>query len=205
LIEWKPDILLGYTSDNKGKRQTKVKFMSNKKKIGDSEVSLVKSDQTLMEVEAIVFFANPNLQLGSGFGSAISMRGGPSIKKQLDEIGHCNLGESVITEAGELPAKYIIHAVGPRFQEPDIESKLKATMINSLKIAEEKGITQIAYPPMGTGFFGISLAMCAKVMFDSIKEYLSGRSKIKEVIVCVGDNRELRAFEEVWHQFNTGS
>ena len=164
------------------------------KKINRSTVSLVKCDITDMEIEAFVYYAQSDLKLGAGFGNAIMMRGGKSIQEELEKIGSAEVGEAVITAAGSMKAKHIIHAVGPKFQEPDTESKLRNTMINALKLAEEKEIKQIAFPLMGAGFYGIPLPVCAEIMVETIKNYLESNTGLNEVIICALDNREYAPF-----------
>jgi O-acetyl-ADP-ribose deacetylase (regulator of RNase III) len=164
----------------------------------ESKLRLKKGDLTALDIEAIVFYAQPDLKLGAGFGNAISVRGGPSIQEELKSLGSISVGEAVITGAGELKSKFIIHAVGPRFQEPDTEEKLYKTVQSVLNLAEEKGITRIAFPPMGTGFYGIPLDVCANVMLNAIRNHLGGKSNFSEVLICVMDNREYTAFEKNW-------
>jgi len=166
------------------------------KNIGGCKISLQKGDLSALEVESFVFYAQDNLKLGSGFGNAIAMRGGISIQKELEVIGHLPPTEAVVTKAGALKAKYIIHANGPKFQEVDGESKLCATVLNALRRAEESNISQIAFPLMGTGFYGIPLAVSAKVMMEAFQQHLQNGGKIKEIIVCAMDNREYKPFEE---------
>lgn len=169
--------------------------MSNSKTINRSTLSLIKGDLTALEVEAFVFYARTDMTLGAGFGNAISMRGGPSIKEELDKIGSIEPGKAVVTAAGELKASCIIHAAGPTFQEENSDDKLQTTMENALKCADEKGVKQLAFPPMGAGFYGIPLPVCAKIMINSIKDYLSGETGISEVIICAADNREYQPFD----------
>jgi O-acetyl-ADP-ribose deacetylase (regulator of RNase III) len=168
--------------------------MSEGKKIQNCSLRLIKQDITDFEVEAFVFYAQSNLSLGAGYGSAIARRGGPSIKSELDKIGSLPLTEAVVTPGGSLKAKYVVHAVGPAFQEEKIESKLRATIVNALKKAEEKGIRQIALPLMGVGFYGIPLPLCSQIMMDTIEEYLSRGSSLDEIVICANDAREYRAF-----------
>jgi O-acetyl-ADP-ribose deacetylase (regulator of RNase III) len=160
-----------------------------------SVLRLVTADITTLAVEAFVFYARPNLALGSGFGNAIARRGGPAIKKALDAVGSIPPTGAVVTTAGTLKAKYIVHAAGPAFQEADLEAKLRATIAKALACAEEQGIRQIALPPMGAGFYGIPLPLCATVMLDALAAYLSGPSRLAEVIICANDRREYLAFE----------
>lgn len=167
-------------------------------KIENTVVRLEKGDLSAMEIEAIVHYANPDLVLGSGFGSAIATRGGASIQEELKALGSIDTGESVVSSAGDLKSNYIVHAVGPRFQEDGTEEKLEKTMHTALQVASEKGIAKIAFPPMGTGFFGVPLDSCAQVMLQSIKNHITNGSSLKEIVICVLDNREYRVFHEKW-------
>jgi O-acetyl-ADP-ribose deacetylase (regulator of RNase III) len=117
------------------------------------------------------------------------------VQEELNKLGPLNTTEAVVSKAGAMKADYIIHAVGPRFQEEDIDGKLRTTVINVLKCAEEKGIEAVAFPPMGTGFYGIPLEVSARVTLNTLKEYLSGSTKIKEVVVCLQDKREYKPFQ----------
>ena len=101
-----------------------------------------------------------------------------------------------MSSAGEMKAQYIIHADGPKFQEEDLPNKLKKTIINSLKAAEEKGIKAVAFPAMGAGFYGVPLGQSAEITLSTIKEYISNGSKLKEVVVCLLDTREYKPFEK---------
>jgi len=162
--------------------------------INRSTLRLVKGDITCLDTESFVFYARHDLVLGSGYGTAISLRGGPSVQDELKQLGPLSTGEAMVTSAGEMRAKYIIHAVGPRFQEDDLEGKLRTTVLNALRQAETKGITAIAFPAMGAGFYGVPLPVSARVTLESIRDYLSGATRIKEVVVCLLDNREFTPF-----------
>jgi len=164
-------------------------------KIGNSTLRVIRGDITELEVDAFVYYAQHDLVLGSGFGGAIAVRGGPDIQKELDEMGPLETTQVAVSGAGKLNASHIIHAVGPRFNEEDTESKLRTTVTNSLKAADEKGVKRIAMPAMGAGFYGIPLDVCARVMIESIKAYLQGQTAIEEVIICVNDRREVPPFE----------
>ncbi len=160
-----------------------------------SFLRLVVGDITTLDVEAFVFYARPTLELGSGFGSAIARRGGPGIKKELDAIGSIAPTDAVVTSGGSLKAKHIVHAAGPSFQEAELEDKLRVTIVNALKRAEEQGIAQIAFPPMGAGFYGVPLARSAALTIEAITSHLSNSTGIREVVLCANDGRERVAFE----------
>ena len=142
--------------------------MADELKTGGGTIRLEKTDITDLEIEAFVYYASHNLALGSGYGTAISMRGGPAVQKELDEKGELKTTEAVASGAGEMKADHIIHAVGPRFQEEDLESKLRTTIVNATKCAEEKGIKKIAFPPMGAGFYGVPLDVSARVTLGTL-------------------------------------
>lgn len=165
------------------------------KQIGDKVLRLVRGDITDMEVEAFVFDITEDVRLGSGFGGAIQQRGGIVIQKQLDEIGSCPTGEAVVTEAGILKADWIIHANGPKFREEDEEMKLRKTVESALARANEKGIKQLAFPPIGTGLYQVPLDLCSRVMVDTISEHLANGSTLQEVLIVAPDNREFNPFK----------
>ena len=164
-------------------------------KVNNSVVRLVKDDVTDLDVNAFVFYAQHDLALGSGFGTAISIRGGPAVQKELEGKGPLATGDAIVSGSGNMKADFIVHAVGPRFQEENVESKLRTTMVNSLKAAEEKGIESIAFPAMGAGYYGVLPNVSAKVMTEVLKEYLSGETCINEVVICVFDSPQFNSFK----------
>lgn len=173
--------------------------MGEMKNINKTKIQLIKDDITLLKVDAFVFYARHDLALGSGFGTAISQRGGPSIQSELGGSGTLETTQVLLTAAGELNAKHIIHAVGPRFQEENIDEKLKKTLNNVFKKAEENSIETLAFPAMGAGFYAVPLNDCAKIMCETIETYLKGDTRLKEVTICLLNNREYDAFKV---QFN---
>jgi O-acetyl-ADP-ribose deacetylase (regulator of RNase III) len=170
--------------------------MTDEKKVKDSVIRLMIGDITDIDIECFVYYAQSNLKLGSGFGGAITVRGGPAIQKELDKLAPIDRGKAVISDAGEMKAKYIIHANGPKFQEENLEEKMKKTIINTLKLADEKGIKKIAFPPMGAGFYGVPLDLSAQLTLETIKSYLSNGSKLEEVVICLLDNRDYDPFQK---------
>jgi O-acetyl-ADP-ribose deacetylase (regulator of RNase III) len=150
----------------------------------------------IKNVDGIVYYARPDLALGSGFGTAISTQGGPKVQEELKKAGSANVTDVVVTGGGNLQARYILHAVGPRFQEEDSEEKLRATTLNVLRKAEEHKLQKIAFPAMGSGFYGIPLDVCARVTLGAVREFLEKASEPGEVVFCLRDSRELRVFQE---------
>jgi len=169
---------------------------SLEKPLHGARVRLEQGDLTALPVDALVFYAREDLALGSGFGTAIQSRGGDTIKKELAAIGAVKMGQAVMTGAGNLAARHIIHACGPKFQEPQVEEKLRASVSAALAIAHEAGLRSIAFPAMGAGFYGVPLDLCARVMLDAIDLALFGGVAPPEIIICVRDGREFAAFQK---------
>ena len=161
------------------------------RRIGDRTVRLIRGDITELEVDAFVHDISPDMKLGSGFGGAIQMRGGIVIQKELDEIGSCPVGTAVVTGAGLLKADHIIHVNGPKFHESDTEEKLRNATRSALERAQEKGVTTLAFPPIGTGLYQVPLDLCARVMMDTVAEYLGEDTSLEEVVFVALDEREL--------------
>jgi O-acetyl-ADP-ribose deacetylase (regulator of RNase III) len=176
--------------------------MAETMKIKNSRLSVTKGDITDIGVDSFVFYASDDLKLGSGFGNAIALRGGPSIRKELEGMGPVKVTEAVATTAGNMKAKYIIHADGPKFQEENMEGKLKATIENTLKCADEKGVDSIALPPMGAGFYGVPLDISARITVNTVAEYLMNGTELKNVIICAMDNREYKPVYEALNNLN---
>ncbi|MFH1755211.1 MAG: macro domain-containing protein, partial [Candidatus Latescibacterota bacterium] len=95
--------------------------MADELKVGNSTLRLLICDITDLDIQSFVFYAQHDLMVGSGFGTAIAVRGGPSIQEELKKHGPVNTTDVVVSKAGAMKADHIIHAVGPRFQEKDIE------------------------------------------------------------------------------------
>lgn len=157
-------------------------------------VHLERTDITELDVDAFVLYATSDLLLGSGFGTAISVRGGAAVQKELDDLAPIEAGRAVVSGAGNLKAAHIIHAVGPKFQEPHTEEKLRTTMASVLEQAEVHELARIAFPAMGAGYYGIPPDLCARVMLETLKEHLEGETHIEHVTICVLDSRQHDAF-----------
>lgn len=170
--------------------------MSDELKIGQSTLRLVRGDITDYPAEAFVYYARHDLALGSGYGTAIAVRGGTAIQEELKALGPLETTRAVMTSGGKMKARHIIHAVGPRFQEEGLEPKLRQTVLSCLRLAEEKGIRHLVFPPMGAGFYGVPLPLSAEVTLGTIIDYLSGKTGIERVDVCLLDNREYKPYRE---------
>lgn len=166
------------------------------KTVNNTTIKLSVEDITLSEVECFVFYASEDLKLGSGFGTAISVRGGPTIQKELKGLGPIEVTQAVLSGAGELQASHIIHACGPKFNEPETEKKLKETLRAVLDLAGERGIQTLAFPAMGAGFYGIPLDECAKWSLEEVRDYARNGCQQTVIRFCMVDAREYAAFEK---------
>jgi len=165
---------------------------------GPCVVRLVRGDITELDVDGFVFYAQPDLALGSGFGGAIGVRGGASIQKALNQLaseGPIPTGQVVVTEGGKLKARHILHAVGPRFQEADTESKLRETILSCLAAARERGLETLAFPLMGSGYYGIPNPVSARVMLEAFKTLEEDPGGIREIRICVFDTPQFNAVQ----------
>ena len=165
-------------------------------KVKDSLISLVQGDITELEMDAIVNAANDRLILGGGVAGAIRNKGGPIIQKECNKIGGTFVGGAVITTGGNLKAKHVIHAVGPRMGEGNEDEKLKNATVNSLKLMDEYQLKTIAFPAISTGIFGYPIDRCAKIMITITKEYLQGKTQIRKVIFCLFTTSDFEVFEK---------
>ena len=164
--------------------------------IKNSKIKLEQGDITELEVDAIVNAANDQLILGSGVAGAIRIKGGPKIQEECNKIGGTFVGGAVITNGGDLKAKQVIHAVGPRLGEGGEDRKLKNATLNSLKLMDEHDLSTIAFPAISTGVFGYPIEKCAKIMISTTKEYLKSDTLIKEVIFCLYTSTDFEIFDK---------
>ena len=154
-------------------------------------IKVIQGDITEINVDAIVNAANTSLLGGGGVDGAIHKAGGIAILNECiairDKQGGCSVGEAVITTAGDLPARFVIHTVGPVWRGG---MKNEATLLanayrNSLMMAEENGVETIAFPNISTGVYGFPRERAAVIAVTTVKEFLKSEHKIKEVIfVC---------------------
>ena len=166
-------------------------------KVKNSEIKLVQGDITEMDTDVIVNAANSQLILGGGVAGAIREKGGPEIQEECNKIGGTYVGGAVMTTGGNLKAKYVIHAVGPRMGEGNEDEKLNNATLNSLKLMDENNLKTIAFPAISTGIFGFPIERCAKVMISTSKDYLNTeKTQIKEVVFCLYTASDYAVFEK---------
>jgi len=156
-------------------------------KMGKTTLTLIQGDITKQDTEAIVNAANGRLMGGGGVDGAIHRAGGPEIleecKEIIKKIGRLPTGEAVITTGGNLPAKYVIHTVGPiwkggKNREPEL---LKNAYVNSLKLAMKKEVKTIAFPSISTGAYRYPLEEAAKIALKAVMDFLKEKDHFDEI------------------------
>jgi len=166
------------------------------------QLSVIQGDITKQKVDAIVNAANSSLMGGGGVDGAIHRAGGPEIlaacKQIVMEKGRCPTGQAVITTAGRLPARFVIHTVGPVWHGGDGEEErlLASCYEHSLELADANGCKSIAFPNISTGIYGFPKALAAKIAVAAVRDF-STVAHLKQVIfVCFeNDNFDLMRFE----------
>lgn len=170
---------------------------------GGQTIQIVHGDLTEETTEAIVNAANAHLQHGGGVAAAIVRRGGFSIQEESDAWvgahGPISHQQPAWTSGGRLPAKYVIHAVGPVWGDGDEDAKLAAAVHGSLQTADELKLTSISFPAISTGIFGFPRERAARLMLTATEDYfMTESSGLKLVRIVLFDEATLRAFIAVW-------
>lgn len=167
-------------------------------------IQIVQGDITLEEVDAIVNAANEFLQHGGGVARTISTKGGPAIQKEsnawVQEHGRVSHTKPAWTSGGRLPAKYVIHAVGPVWGDGDEDQKLRAAVTGSLRLADELKCGSVALPAISTGIYGFPKDRAAGIIFSAIENYFADNSSsgLKTVKLLLYDQPAVDVFLQSW-------
>jgi len=154
------------------------------------EIQVIKGDITKLKIDAIVNAANKSLLGGGGVDGAIHRAGGADILEECKQIGGCKTGEAVITTAGRLGAKKVIHTVGPiwkngKSNEPDL---LYKAYINSLKVAQENALKSIAFPNISTGVYRFPKERAADIALSAVRKFVSENNCFEKIVFCCFDD-----------------
>ena len=181
------------------------KLITERKLSANQTLQIVQGDITIEAVDAIVNAANEDLQHGGGVAWAISQKGGPTIQQESDDwirknglISHTH---PAWTSGGILPAKYIIHAVGPVWRNAgDEDLKLSDAVTGSLRVADQLKCSSISMPAISTGIFGFPKDRAARIIFRSIDEYFAKAqgSTIQQIRIILFDTATLEVFSKTW-------
>ncbi len=172
----------------------------------NGKITLIQGDITQQETEAIVNAANCSLMGGGGVDGAIHRAGGPEILRQCKEIaarqGRCPTGEAVLTGGGNLKAKYVIHTVGPVWNDGRHgEDELLANAYrNSLLVAAENGIQTIAFPSISTGAYRFPIEKAARIALQTVSEFLQTGKNLEEVRFVLFSRGDLEVYQKAYNQ-----
>ena len=158
-------------------------------------IVLREGDISEEEVDAIVNAANSALLLGAGVAGAIREKGGPEIQAECDALGPIAVGDAVVTGAGRLRARFVIHAAGmPPGGSASAES-VRSCVRRSLELAAERGCRTLAIPAIGAGIGGLSVQRCAEILLEEAHAHLSGATPLEEVRIVLYGEPVYRVFE----------
>lgn len=155
----------------------------------DPRIEIIEGDITKLAVDAIVNAANTSLLGGGGVDGAIHRAAGPQLLEACRKLGGCPVGEARLTEGYQLPARYVIHTVGPIWQggAHNEDALLASAYRSSLALAVQHGIRSIAFPSISTGAYGFPMERAIPIALNTVQAFLEGDQTLQRVImVCFG-------------------
>ena len=160
-----------------------------------ASVEVLDCDITELEVDAIANAANTRLLHGGGVAGAISRAGGPAVQRESDARAPIGLGEAVETSAGEMPARWVIHAATMELGGPTSAEIIRAATASTLRRADELGAKSLALVAFGTGVGGFSIHRAAEIEIDEVRKHLEGDCQLERIVFAVRGDRARQAFE----------
>ncbi|MDY0174699.1 MAG: O-acetyl-ADP-ribose deacetylase [Bacteroidales bacterium] len=166
-------------------------------------IAVVQGDITTLPVDAVVNAANTTLLGGGGVDGAIHRAAGPALLEECRTLGGCPVGEAKITKGYNLPARHVIHTVGPVWQggragEPRL---LASCYLNSLKLAAEHGVKTLAFPSISTGVYGYPIEEASAIAVQTIAEFLKSNDSIQKVVLVAFSEKDERVLQEMLARF----
>ena len=166
-------------------------------KIKNTEIKIVQADITELKADAIVNAANNRLLMGGGVAGAIRKKGGKIIEDEAIKLAPIKIGEAVATSAGDLPAKFVIHAATMGMDFKTDEFKVRNSCKNALRVAEDLKINSVAFPALGCGTGSFPHIAAAKIMAQEVFKHLREReSRLSEIIFCLYDKEAFQIFNK---------
>jgi len=169
-------------------------------------MTAVVGDITTLAVDAIVNAANSSLLGGGGVDGAIHRAAGPELLRECQTLGGCPTGEARITRGYRLPARHVIHTVGPIYDGGDRgePESLASCYVETLKLAEREGLESVAFPAISTGVYGYPKAEAARIAVATTREWLSGHERPRSVIFCAFGDQDAAIYRKILEGDLTG-
>ncbi len=161
-----------------------------------AQIEVLQADITQLEVDAIANAANTGLKHGGGVAGAISRAGGPEVQRESDERAPIGLGDAVATGAGEMPARWVIHAATMELGGPTSAEAIRRATASTLQLAEELGAKSLALVAFGTGVGGFPIDQAAQIEVEEVERHLAAGSELERIVFTVQGGQALLAFEE---------
>ncbi len=185
-----------------GKRLLFVNFTSANLfniKIMNQRIRLYKGDITKLELDAIVNAANQTLLGGGGVDGAIHRAAGPDLLKECKTLNGCGTGNAKITKGYQLPAKFVVHTVGPLWAGGNLDESLRLASCyrRSIEVAVENNVKTIAFPNISTGVYGYPKKEAAEIAISTITDLLKKHTEIELVIFCVFDEENYKIYQNL--------
>ena len=161
-----------------------------------ARVEVMDTDITKLEVDAVANAANTMLRHGGGVAAAIARAAGPELERESEQRAPVGLGDAVVTTAGEMPAKWVIHAATMELGSPTSAEIIRDATASTLRVAEEIGARSLALVAFGTGVGRFPLDRAAAIEVEEVEHHLAGGSSLERIVFAVRGSQALLAFEE---------
>lgn len=167
-------------------------------------IKIIKGDITKVETEAIVNAANKTLLGGGGVDGAIHKAAGPQLLEECKQLNGCETGQAKITKGYNLPAKYVIHTVGPVWQggQNHEEEKLASCYRSALELAVKNQIKTIAFPSISTGAYGFPIEKAAPIALKEVKKFLEKHPEIEQVVFVLFSDKDLKVYQNLYQSLD---